>query len=70
VPQVVFQGADFAEPLPFPRLGEPADGAGLDLVQARQLSGVDPEEPVAAVPVIYVAFDLLWQAGRSLLRSP
>jgi bifunctional non-homologous end joining protein LigD len=25
---------------------------------------------VAAVPVTYVAFDLLWQASRSLLRSP
>jgi bifunctional non-homologous end joining protein LigD len=25
---------------------------------------------VAAVPVTYVAFDLLWQAGRALLRSP
>ena len=25
---------------------------------------------VAAVPVTFIAFDLLWQAGRSLLRSP
>ena len=25
---------------------------------------------VAAVPVTYIAFDLLWQASRSLLRSP
>jgi hypothetical protein len=44
VTQAVFQGADLTEPLPFSRLSEPADGAGLDLVQARQLGGVDPEE--------------------------
>jgi hypothetical protein len=42
VTQAVFQGADLTEPLPFSRLSEPADGAGLDLVQTRQLGGVDP----------------------------
>jgi hypothetical protein len=45
VTQAVFQGADLAEPLPFLRLCEPTDGAGLNQLQARQLSRVYPQEP-------------------------
>ena len=51
VTQAVFQGADLAEPLPFSRLGEPADGAHLDLVQARQLGGVDTQERALDAPL-------------------
>jgi hypothetical protein len=51
VTQAVFQGADLTEPLPFSRLSEPADGAGLDLVQTRQLGGVYPQEPALDAPL-------------------
>jgi bifunctional non-homologous end joining protein LigD len=43
---------------------------GFAQLQRRMHVGRPAPALVAAVPVTYVAFDLLWQASRSLLRSP
>jgi DNA ligase-1 len=40
------------------RLGRKSDGA------------ICSPRPSADVPVVYIAFDLLWLNGRSLLRAP
>lgn len=47
-----------------------SDGPSFALLQ-RRLHVTRPKPAlVAAVPVTYIAFDLLYQAGRSLLRNP
>ena len=45
------------------------DNPSFVQLQRRMHVGLAPAL-VAAVPVTYIAFDLLWQASRSLLRSP
>jgi bifunctional non-homologous end joining protein LigD len=46
------------------------DSPSFARLQRRMHVGRPAPALVAAVPVTYVAFDLLWQASRSLLRSP
>jgi bifunctional non-homologous end joining protein LigD len=46
------------------------DNPSFAQLQRRMHVGRPAPALVAAVPVTYIAFDLLWQAGRSLLRSP
>jgi bifunctional non-homologous end joining protein LigD len=46
------------------------DRPSFGLLQRRMHVARPAPGLVAAVPVTYVAFDLLWQARRSLLRSP
>src|SRR5580698_5736984 len=46
------------------------DNPSFAQLQRRMHVGRPAPALVAAVPVTYIAFDLLWQASRSLLRSP
>jgi ATP-dependent DNA ligase len=48
------------------------DGGNPSFAQLQRRMHVGRPAPalVVAVPVTYIAFDLLWQASRSLLRSP
>jgi bifunctional non-homologous end joining protein LigD len=46
------------------------DNSSFAQLQRRMHVGRPAPALVAAVPVTYIAFDLLWQASRSLLRSP
>src|SRR5580698_8456617 len=46
------------------------DNPSFAQLQRRMHVGRPAPALVAAVPVTYIAFDLLWQASRSLLRGP